>query len=609
VFAAFTLVLLVFAGCDQPAAPTVILYNADVFTADPAQPRATAIAIRDEHIVAVGSNAEIVALAGDETSVIDLAGRLVVPGLNDAHVHVRPWPDSHWLTLGASPDADPVLNTVLDSLRIAVGRVTPNQWIMGWVGPSVLDDPGANRDALDAISPAHPVLLSGFTGHGLILNTAALRALDIPDDAPDMPGGWYGRGEGTNTLDGRVWEYAHVAANGRLTAAQPQSAAVAEYQRLANVLLRWGVTSIQHMENSLPVERTLAALQEARVPIRWSIYDWPMPRTDVGEARPDVSVPADLPRVHLRGSKWMLDGTPVERGAVMREPYADRRERSTAGSTARSTEGSMAGSTPGHTAGQTGQTTGQTADQTVGQSAGETAGQTVGQTAGPTAGQPDWYGRLNFSHDEIRQILQSALEDDRQLAFHVSGDSALAVLLTTMIDLAPAERWRSLRIRVEHGDGTMPDLVPLMADLGVVLVQNPLHFGLPHYLLPRLGSRAPNYQLLHTPLEAGVPVAFGADAGGSAMNPFLNIMLAVMHPTNPAEALTLEQAVAAYTSGAAYAEGTEDEKGTLAPGMLADLAVLSQNIFDVPVDALPATESVFTMIGGEIVYQGEGMHW
>ena len=142
--------------------------------------------------------------------------------------------------------------------------------------------------------------------------------------------------------------------------------------------------------------------------------------------------------------------------------------------------------------------------------------------------------------------------------------------------MAPAERWRALHIRVEHGDGTMPDLVPLMADLGVVLLQNPLHFGLPQYLLPRLGSRATNYQLLRTPLEAGVPIAFGVDAGGSAMNPFLNIMLAVMHPTNPAEALTLEQAVAAYTSGAAYAEGTEDEKGTIAPGMLADIAVLSQ---------------------------------
>ena len=238
-FAVFALVPFG-AGCGQPAAPSVILYNADVFTADPAQPRATAIAIRDEHIVAVGSNVEIVALAGDETSVIDLAGRLVVPGLNDAHVHVGPWPDTPWLTLGASPDANPVWITVLDSLRIAVGRATPNRWIMGSVGPAVLDDPRANREALDAISPALPVMLTGFTGHGLIVNTAALRDLDIPDDAPDVPGGWFGRSEGTNTLDGRVWEY---------------------------------------------------------------IYDWPMPLTDVGEVRPDGAGGAVARAAHPRGAR------------------------------------------------------------------------------------------------------------------------------------------------------------------------------------------------------------------------------------------------------------------------------------------------------------------
>src|SRR5207249_7566233 len=106
-------------------------------------------------------------------------------------------------------------------------------------------------------------------------------------------------------------------------------------------------------------------------------------------------------------------------------------------------------------------------------------------------------------------------------------------------------------------------------------------------------------QPLRSLLAAGFPIALGSDG---PMNPYLNIMLAVAHPMNPAEALSREQAVLAYTRGSAYAELAERETGTLAPGMLADLAVLSQDIFTVPLGELPKTESVLTLVGGKAIY-------
>ncbi|HEX5869843.1 MAG TPA: amidohydrolase family protein, partial [Longimicrobium sp.] len=113
------------------------------------------------------------------------------------------------------------------------------------------------------------------------------------------------------------------------------------------------------------------------------------------------------------------------------------------------------------------------------------------------------------------------------------------------------------------------------------------------------GEVPADFQPLRSVLAAGVPLAFGSDGPN---NPFLNLMLALIHPTHPDEALTMEQAVTAYTRGSAYAEFAEGEKGTLAPGMLADVAVLSQDIFTVPPQALPGTTSVLTLVGGAIVH-------
>jgi predicted amidohydrolase YtcJ len=153
--------------------------------------------------------------------------------------------------------------------------------------------------------------------------------------------------------------------------------------------------------------------------------------------------------------------------------------------------------------------------------------------------------------------------------------------------------WEGKRLRFEHGDGLFPDLLPLVKALGIVVVQNPAHFS-------GFGEGGEKLsQPLHSLLEAGIPIALGSDG---PVNPYLNIMLAVIHSNHHAEALSREQALIAYTRGSAYAEFEEQNLGTLGPGKLADLAVLSQDIFSVSLDELPKTRSLLTLVGGRTVY-------
>ncbi len=181
---------------------------------------------------------------------------------------------------------------------------------------------------------------------------------------------------------------------------------------------------------------------------------------------------------------------------------------------------------------------------------------------------------------------------------HASGDAAIAAYLSTLEAVGRPEVWRLKRPRLEHGDMLFPDLIARAKALGVVVVQNPSHLTVP--LAGTLGQeRRRQIQPLKTLVTQGVPLAFGSDG---PLSPFLNIMFATTHPERPDEALTREEAVMAYTRGAAYAEFTEEEKGHLSPGALADLAVLSADLFEAPADRLPAIVSVLTMIGGRIVH-------
>jgi len=217
----------------------------------------------------------------------------------------------------------------------------------------------------------------------------------------------------------------------------------------------------------------------------------------------------------------------------------------------------------------------------------------------PYAGRPGWRGRSNHADEQLREILQTALRRPEQLALHVVGDAETDRVFSMMETLAPPSVWKQMRVRIEHGDGIRADTLAKAARLGIVVIQNPTHFP------PPGAPRRPGdpHSMLRSLLAAGVPLALGSDGGGDETNPFLNIMLASTYAASRGEALSREQALLAYTAGAAHAERQERSKGRVMPGMAADLAVLSHDILTVPTPVLPATRSLLTLVDGEIVFE------
>jgi predicted amidohydrolase YtcJ len=194
-------------------------------------------------------------------------------------------------------------------------------------------------------------------------------------------------------------------------------------------------------------------------------------------------------------------------------------------------------------------------------------------------------------------MLRESLANDDQLLVHVSGNRSVATILDAIDATGGASAWKGRRVRFEHGDGIFPDQIARLKKDGIIVVQNPIHLA---PIVPPGVVAFEKSQPLKSLLAAGIPLAFGSDA---PVNPYLDIMFAT-HPGNrPSEAITREQAVTAYTLTSAYAEFQETEKGTLEPGKLADIAVLSQDIFTVPTPELPKTVSVLTIVGGKVVYK------
>ena len=177
------------------------------------------------------------------------------------------------------------------------------------------------------------------------------------------------------------------------------------------------------------------------------------------------------------------------------------------------------------------------------------------------------------------------------------GDETTDAIFDALEARGSGVEWIARRLRIEHGDGVVRDLIPRAKQLGVVIVQNPSHFTWPEMMRARLG---PHMQPLRSLLDAGIPVALGSDG---PLNPFLNLMFATLHPYAPTQAITREEAVRAYTHGSAFAEFAEHDKRSLGAGKLADLTVLSQHIFTVAPQEVPQTHSVLTIVGGEIVHE------
>lgn len=516
--------------------PDIILTGGKVFTADSTNPWATAVAIRGDRILAVGDDATIERLAGARTRRIPLGGRVVIPGFNDAHTHISASIGGSTFVTSDSPMPDPALPVVLDSVSAIVRRSRPGTWISTNVSETVLGDVTARRAALDRVAPANPVYLHGWSGHGAVMNSAALRRVRL-DAAPDPVGGWLER-DSTGHPTGRIDEYALYSAEYGLIGARSDPA-IRVFKAYDSEASAFGLTTVQNMTTGI-TPAILAAVERAGV-LRIRHHVIPFEMTHGSRRNSEwQGVRGSSPLTRVNGAKWVLDGTPIERLALMREPYADR------------------------------------------------------------AG---WYGRANFPLDTLKTMLREALAQKQQPMLHAVGDSTIALVFTAMRAVAPDSVWRRVRPRLEHADNLMRDQFATAKMLGIVVVQNPSHLSIVFRGNRWTDDRAARSEVLHDIVEAGIPLAIGSDG---PTNPALNVMFATLNPANPPQALTREQAVIAYTRTAAFAEHSEHEKGMLRAGMLADLAVLSQDIFTVPPPAMPGITSMLTIVGGVITHNTIG---
>jgi predicted amidohydrolase YtcJ len=527
----------------------LVLYNGKVYTAaEKASDRwAEAVAVQENKIVKVGTNEKVLQYAGDNARRIDVGGRLVIPGLNDAHVHLlsvssvaEPLNSPYEFIPGPGPTVEQVLALLTD----AVNEYPDGTWLYASVGEAFILSPDANRFTLDDVTPDHPVVLQNWAGHNLYVNSLAMSLASVAEDEPDPFGGFYGRVPETDRLNGVLYEYAEYDFIQRLRLNQSHAQLLSQFEASFIALKQLGVTSVQNM-SWLPWNSLEEMFEGYDLPMRLRVICFPVsPEEAQTGCQPGPSLTNQNHKAMFTGVKWILDGTPIERLAALEEPYSDA---------------------------------------------------------------PGEYGYLTFPEDTFGEAMENAINSGSlrttQRLFHALGDRPVRALLDGMSAVGSNGKWAPRRLRIEHGDMIQPDQISELVDKGIIVVQNPTHFALPEIYMSRFGpERVAIVQPLRSLIDAGVPVALGSDAIGVGGNPFVDMMFAVLHPTNPDEAITIEEAILAYTRVSAYAEFMEGKKGTIENGKLADIAVLSQDLFSIHPTYYPATYSLLTVTDGEIVW-------
>jgi len=514
-------------------------------------PRAQAIAVRDGRIVAVGTDAEIEKLKGKRTQVVDLGGHFVMPGFNDAHVHLANagFEKLHVELAGVRSLAE------MQQRIAASAKTTPaGEWITGrgWDHTLWPDQKLPSRQDLDAVTGDHPAIFTRVDGHISVANSAALKFAGITRSTPDPPGGKIdhdARGEPTGILRETVKDDLLA----RLPPPSPAQRRRGLELALADAA-QSGVTSAQNnsqWEDFLILEDLE---REGRLTLR--VAEW-LPFNAslelLQEHRSHHAPGDDL--LHTTMLKGFMDGSLGSRTAAMLAPYADD---------------------PGNS------------------------------------------GLARYEQAKLNQMAIERARAGFQVGFHAIGDRAVEMALDAFAAAERDARDREqvpsggFRFRVEHAQITTPEQIKRFGELGVIASMQPNHLLTDmRWAEARLGKdRAAHSYAWKEFLDAGVRLCFGTDYPVESITPFRGLYAAVTRRSEdgkqeffPEQKLTIEQAIAAYTTGAAYAEFAEHDKGLLQPGMLADFLVLDRDITRVPLPEILNTVVLRTVLGGRTVYQ------
>jgi predicted amidohydrolase YtcJ len=550
--------LIVGAQRDDNSGPVdLIVYNANVFPADGTAPFEGAVAVRGNTILRAGPSREVRRLRRAQTIEIDARGGTLLPGFNDAHVHL--------VSGGLAMERVNLLEaTTLDAIKAAIrdfAAANPDKpWVMGrgwYYGPF----PGGlpTKELLDELVPDRPAYMTAYDGHTSWVNSKALEVAGVTRKTPNPPNGIVVKDPKTGEPTGVLKE----AAQGLVSQHHPKTTRADRARAIRSGIReahRLGITSIQNASGSADEFEIYEELRRAgELSLRvYSAISRGGELTDEDLATLDLLRQryADDPVFKTGAIKLMVDGVIEAHTAAMLAPYANR---------------------------------------------------------------PGVQGEPMIAPDRLNRVVASLDARGWQLMIHAIGDAGIRQALdayehASRVNPAPA---RGRRHRIEHIETTDPADIPRFGALGVIASMQPFHANpSPNQIdvwSANIGpDRASRGWVYASISKAGGRLALGSDWPVVTLDPRMGVNMAVNRTTPegtpaggwyPQERMPLARVLEAYTSGAAWASFDEQRKGKIAPGMLADLVVLSKDLFDLPAAKILDAVVAYTIFDGKVVYE------
>jgi predicted amidohydrolase YtcJ len=533
----------------RPAADLIIT-NANIWTVDAAQPKAAAVAVLGERIVAVGSDEDAAQWRGPKTTLIDAKGKLLLPGFNDAHVHFA----SGGFQLESVQLTDATSSEEFVRRIAEQAKKTPKgEWMQGgdWDETKWTPAKIPTKEMIDAVTPDTPVFVYRYDGHMALANSLALKLAGITAKTPDPPGGVIVRDAQGNPT-GAIKDAALDLVQKVIPPYTREQMVRAVRLALAHAA-SLGVTSVQSMD---PDYSEMAAYTELweRHELTTRIYAAPL-ITEGADDQAKIGLSHAFGDSYLRigAVKAFADGSLGSRTAYFFQPYSDDAKN---------------------------------------------------------------YGLLAGDMHPVSLMRDRMMKADAaglQICTHAIGDRAISTILDIYAEIEKANNRADRRWRIEHAQHMAAKDFDRFAQLHVIASVQPYHaIDDGRWAEARIGhDRASRTYAFRTFLDHGVKLAFGTDWDVAPLNPMLGLYAAVTRETLdgknpqgwfPEQKLTVAEAVEAYTMGSAYAEFQEKEKGSITVGKLADIVLLSADIFSIPPDEIRDVKVLKTIVGGKIVW-------
>lgn len=540
----------------------VIFVHGNIYTgvADPssmaAGKRAEALAVRGDRVLAVGARDEVMKSKGADTKVVDLGGHFVMPGFNDAHMHLA---SAGFEKMNVNLVGVKTLDEFRERIRARVEKAAPGEWIIGEGWDETLWPVKAvpTRWDLDEVTSGHPAYMDRVDGHIAVANTRALQLASVTVASRDPEGGKIDRDE-NGTPNGILRETARDAV--RAVIPKPNHDQRRKAIELAmDDISSHGLTSVQDNSSWEDFLVYQELEREGKLNVRiseWLPFDDPV---DTLNSKRN-SQPASDNMLHTGMLKGFMDGSLGSKTAALLEPYSD---------------------------------------------------------------DPKNSGLPQYEPAKLNAMTRERVLAGYQVGFHAIGDRGVQMALDAFDEAEKAAKEKGVkaanggenfRLRIEHAQVTTPQQILRFKQLNVIASMQPSHLTTDmNWAESRLGpQRAAHSYAWAELLKRGVVLAFGTDYPVEPVTPFRGLYAAVTRQSEdgkksyyPEQKLTIEQAITAYTTGSAYAEFAEKQKGKLEPGMLADFVVLDQDVTAVPFPKILATKVLRTVVGGRTVYEAK----